>query len=249
MGELQHEPFQCTFNGFLKVAFQGSRITSDAGLFLVRELDERLGLATLIAEHLTDSRQGLNTQFSLADLLRQSVYSRLAGYEDLNDAVRVSADPTFRLIGSPKRWDRGAALTSTLHWFETELLTRAENLVELTARVQAALQRRAEPEAFVVGELSIRYDQRQVSVAGHTVELTATEYELLRVLSLNAGRVVTHDTLLGRVWDGHGGSDSEPVRTFSSAESFFRVFRRISRTRSSAETFSFIRSSDQESVS
>ena len=133
MGELHHEPFQVAFNGFLKVAFQGSRITSDAGLILVRELDERLGLATLISEHLSDSRQGLNTQFSLADLLRQSVYSRLAGYEDLNDAVRVSADPTFRLIGSPKRWDRGGALTSTLHWFETELLTQEENLAGLRA--------------------------------------------------------------------------------------------------------------------
>ena len=133
MGELHHKPFQFEFNGFLKVVFQGSRITSDAGLLLVRELDERLGLATLISEHLSDSRQGLNTQFSLADLLRQSVYSRLAGYEDLNDAVRVSADPTFRLLGSPKRWDRGAALTSTLHWFETDMLTRGENLVGLRA--------------------------------------------------------------------------------------------------------------------
>ena len=99
----------------------------------MRELDERLGLATLIAGHLSDSRQGLNTQFGLADLLRQSVYSRLAGYEDLNDAVRVSADPTFRLIGSPTLGDRGAALTSTLHGFETELPTRAENLVGLMA--------------------------------------------------------------------------------------------------------------------
>ena len=99
----------------------------------MRELDERLGLEALISEYLNDSRQGLNTQFSLADLLRQSVYNRLAGYEDLNDAVRVSADPTFRLIGSPKRWDRGAALTSTLHWFETELLTHEENLVGLRA--------------------------------------------------------------------------------------------------------------------
>ena len=117
----------------MKVAFQGSRITSDAGLLLVRELDERLGLETLISEHLNDSRQGLNTQFSLADLLRQSDYSRLAGYEDLNDAVRVSADPTFRLIGSPKRWDRGGALTSTLHWFETELLTQEDNLAGLRA--------------------------------------------------------------------------------------------------------------------
>ena len=112
------------------VAFQGSRVTSDAGLILVRELDERLG-------HLHDSRQGLNTQFRMADLLRQSVYSRLAGYEDLNDAARLSTDPTSRLIGSPKRWDRSAALTSTLHWFETELLTRegtgaTENFVPST---------------------------------------------------------------------------------------------------------------------
>ena len=70
MGELQHEAFQLTFNGLLKVAFQGSRVTSDAGLLLVRELDERLGLETLIAEHLSDSRHGLNRQFSLAGLLR-----------------------------------------------------------------------------------------------------------------------------------------------------------------------------------
>ena len=96
-------------------------------------MDERLGLEAIIAAHLSDSRQGLNTQFRLPDLLRQSIYSRLAGYEDLNDAARLSTDPTFRLIGSPKRWDRSAALTSTLHWFETELLTREENLVGLMA--------------------------------------------------------------------------------------------------------------------
>ena len=86
-----------------------------------------------MTEHLTDSRQGTNKQFTLADLLRQSVYSRLAGYEDLNDAVRVSADPTFRLIGSKRNWDRGAALTSTLHGFETEMLASEENLLGLMA--------------------------------------------------------------------------------------------------------------------
>ena len=91
------------------------------------------GLEAIIAAHLRDSRHGLNTQFRLPDLLRQSVYSRLAGYEDLNDAQRLSTDPTFRLIGSPTRWDRSAALTSTLHWFETELLTRDDNLVGLMA--------------------------------------------------------------------------------------------------------------------
>ena len=133
MGEKENKPFQLTFNGFLKVDFQGSRVTSDGGLILVRELDERLGLGKLIDEHLSDSRQGLNKKFPLADLLRQSVYSRLAGYEDLNDAVRVSADPTFRLIGSKRNWDRGAALTSTLHGFETEMLASEENLLGLMA--------------------------------------------------------------------------------------------------------------------
>src|SRR4029434_5702264 len=118
MGEKQNEPFQLSFNSSLRVDFQGSRVTSDGGLILVRELDERLGCSELIAQHLTDYRAGKNTQLSLADLLRQSVYSRLAGYEDVNDAERVSADPTFRLIGSEKIWERGAALTSRLHSFE-----------------------------------------------------------------------------------------------------------------------------------
>ena len=133
MGEKQTKPFQLSFNGLLKVDFQGSQVTSDGGLILVRELDERLGLGKLIDEHLTDSRQGSNKKFPLADLLRQSVYSRLAGYEDLNDAVRVSADPTFRLIGSQKNWDRGGALTSRLQSFETEILASEENLLGLMA--------------------------------------------------------------------------------------------------------------------
>jgi hypothetical protein len=97
MGEKENEPFQLSFNPALKVDFQGCRVTSDGGLILVRELDERLGLSELIAEHLTDSRRGKNTQLPLADLFRQSVYSRVAGYEDVNDAERLSQDPAFRL--------------------------------------------------------------------------------------------------------------------------------------------------------
>ncbi len=133
MGERERKPLQLTFNGLLKVDFQGSRVTSDGGLILVRELDERLGLGKLIGEHLSDSRKGTNKQFRFADLLRQSVYSRLAGYEDLNDAARVSADPTFRLIGSKKNWDRGGALTSRRQSFEAELLASEENLLGLMA--------------------------------------------------------------------------------------------------------------------
>jgi len=73
-------------------------VTSDGGLLLERELDECLGLSELTSEHLTDGRRGKNTQLPLPDLLRQSIYSRLAGYEDLNDAQRLAQDPTFRLM-------------------------------------------------------------------------------------------------------------------------------------------------------
>ena len=66
MGEKQTKPFQLNFNGLLKVDFQGSHVTSDGGLILVRELDERLGLGELIEEHLSDSRQGVNKKFPLA---------------------------------------------------------------------------------------------------------------------------------------------------------------------------------------
>jgi hypothetical protein len=132
VGEKQNQPFQLSFNASLKVDFQGSRVTSDGGLILVRELDERLGLSELVQQHLTDPR-GKNTQLPLADLLRQSVYSRLAGYEDVNDAQQLSKDPTFRLIGSEKIWERGAALTSRLQSFETEVLAQEENVAGLEA--------------------------------------------------------------------------------------------------------------------
>ena len=143
MGEQQNQPFQFSFNPSLKVDFQGSRVTSDGGLLLVRELDERLGLSALIAHNIMDDRRGKNTQLPLPDLLRQSIYSRLAGYEDLNDAERLSQDPTFRLIGSEKIWERGAALSSRLHWFETEVLTQDENLDGLS-RINRELLAKAE---------------------------------------------------------------------------------------------------------
>jgi len=147
MGEKQNQPFQLSFNASLKVDFQVSRVTSDGGLILVRELDERLGLAGLIERHLTDSRRGRNTQLPIADLLRQSVHSRLAGYEDVNDAQRLSQDPMFRLIGSEKIWERGAALTSRLQSFETELLTQGDNLAGLAAINRELIAKAETPES------------------------------------------------------------------------------------------------------
>ena len=130
MGESQKQAFQLSFNRFLRVAFQGSRVTSNGGLILVRELDERLGFGKLVEQHLIDPRAN-NARLSFADLLRQSVYSRLAGYEDVNDAEQLSRDPTFRLIGSEKIWDRGAALPSRLQTFETDLLAEDGNFAGL----------------------------------------------------------------------------------------------------------------------
>jgi hypothetical protein len=173
MGEKQNRPFQLSFNGLLKIDFQGSRITSDGGLILVRELDERLGFGELIEQHLTDPR-GTNTRLSLSDLFRQSVYSRLAGYEDVNDAERLSQDPTFRLIGSERIWERGAALTSRLQSFETELLAEEENFAGL-ATINRELIAKGEalgtPQRVVLDmdstEIPVHGQQEQSAYNGH----------------------------------------------------------------------------------
>ncbi len=170
MGETPNQPFQLSFHPALKVEFQGSRVTSDGGLILVRELDERLGFSDLIAQHLTDPR-GKNTQLPLADLVRQSVYSRLAGYEDVNDAERLSHDPTFRLIGSEQIWERGAALTSRVHSFETELLTRDENLAGLAAINRELIARVDAPQRVVLDldstEIPVYGQQEESAYNGH----------------------------------------------------------------------------------
>ena len=173
MGESQKQAFQLSFNRFLRVTFHGSRVTSNGGLILVRELDERLGFGELVEQHLTDSRAN-NARLSFADLLRQSVYSRLAGYEDVNDAERLSEDPALRLIGSEKIWDRGAALTSRLQTFEKEMLAEEGNFAGL-ARVNRELIGNAEaidsPHRTVLDmdstEIPVYGQQEQSAYNGH----------------------------------------------------------------------------------
>ena len=82
----------------LKLEFHGSRVTSDAGLLAYRELDDALGLTALAGDVLADSRTGKNGWHGVVGLLRQSVYGRLAGYEDVNDADRLGRDPAMRWI-------------------------------------------------------------------------------------------------------------------------------------------------------
>ena len=94
-----------------------------------------------------------------------------------------------------------------------DYLVRPFSPTELVARVAAALRRSAERrEPFRLGELAIDYDQRRVSVAGQPVQLTSTEYEVLRELSVHSGRVLTHDTLLRRVWKSRDSGDRRLIR-------------------------------------
>src|SRR5437016_7515810 len=142
VGDATSGPVRLSFNPQLRIEFRGATVTSDAGLLLPSELDERLGLDALIERHLTDPRTGHNRQFPVSDLFRQSIYSRLAGYEDINDAERLAEDPTFRMLASRERRETSVALTSTLHWFETDVLTKERNYQGL-ARLNTELVQRA----------------------------------------------------------------------------------------------------------
>jgi Transposase DDE domain group 1 len=123
---------------------------------------------------LSDSRRGKNTQLPLIDLLRQSVYSRLAGYEDVNDADRLSQDPTFRLIGLRQDLGTRGSLDVRLQSFETELLTQEENLAGLAAlnrELIAKAEAVASPRRVVLDmdstEVPVYGQQEQSAYNGH----------------------------------------------------------------------------------
>ena len=130
-GEADRRPLRPFFDRRLKLEFHGSRVTSDAGLLAFRELDDALGLTALAGDVLADSRTGKNGWHGVVGLLRQSVYGRLAGYEDVNDADRLGRDPAMRWIVGGKAVERGGASTSQMGRFETELLANDETLAAL----------------------------------------------------------------------------------------------------------------------
>jgi len=130
-GEDQSEDGRLGFDRRVRVAFHGSKISSDGGLLLYRELDNVLGLHKLMGEYLVDTRTGHNRLHSIVGLSRQSIFGRLAGYEDVNDADRLAFDPVMRQIVGGRAVDHQAASASQMGRFETEVLATPENLAAL----------------------------------------------------------------------------------------------------------------------
>ena len=152
-GEADRGALRLDFDRRLVLQFRGSTITSDAGLLPYRELDDTLGLTDAGAETLADTRTGKNGRHQLAGLLRQSVFGRLAGYEDMNDADRLCRDPAMRWVVGDRAIAGSAASASQMGRFETKRLSRPENLAalaDLPGRWIGKVHSRRPPKAIVL---------------------------------------------------------------------------------------------------
>ena len=130
---------------------------------------------------------------------------------ELMELVPELADQPVIFISG---YGRDETIARALEMGAADYIVKPFSPTELTARVRAALRKGEEAEPFVLGELTIHYEQREVTMAGRPVRLTVTEYELLCVLSLNAGRVSTYDMLQRQVWGERETNDPKLVRTF-----------------------------------
>jgi len=131
MGESGKDALRVGFDSELRLEFHGSKVTSDAGLLAYRELDDALGFTEVAGGLFKEWRTGNNTQHTIIALFRQSVFSRLAGYEDTNDADRLSVDASMRHTVGGRAKERNAASTSEMGRFETDVLTQSRNLKAL----------------------------------------------------------------------------------------------------------------------
>src|SRR6266851_8214068 len=152
-GESTGGSLRLDFDRRLMLQFRGAVITSDAGLLAYRELDNALGLTDMAGDVLADARTGKNGRHVLVGLLRQSVFGRLAGYEDVNDAERLCRDPAMRWVVGGRAPMGRAASASQMGRFETEWLVRPANLAalaDLTGRWVDAVHQRRPPRIVVL---------------------------------------------------------------------------------------------------
>jgi hypothetical protein len=135
-GESKNTGLKLLFDRRLRLEFRGAKITTDAGLLAVRELDEMMALTEMAADLIVEGRTGKKIQHKIPGLLRQSVYARLAGYEDTNNHEGLSRDPAMRAVIGKRALDRTAASSGTVSRFETDILTQEQNI---DVRLQIAL--------------------------------------------------------------------------------------------------------------
>jgi hypothetical protein len=175
-GEAREPPLRPTFDRRIKLEFHGARITSDGGLLAYRELDDTLVLTEIAIADLLDGRRGKNARHTLGGLFRQSVFGRLAGYEDVNDAERLARDPAMRAIVGREGLDRAAASSSQMGRFETEWLATDANLAALT-----------DLSGTWIGRIHDRKPPRTI------------------VLDMDSSESPTHGEQEGSAWNGHFG--------------------------------------------
>lgn len=132
VGEAENVDLKLHFDTHLRLEFRGAKVTTDTGLLAVRELDEALGLTEMAGAMIEDGRTGKNIRHQMTGLLRQSIYARLAGYEDVNDQEALSRDPAMRAVVGKKALERNAASSQTISRFETETLATDDNLQALS---------------------------------------------------------------------------------------------------------------------
>ena len=132
------------------------------------------------------------------------------GIELMAEVAELSDLPVIFISG----YGRDETIARAFEAGAADYIVKPFSATELSARVGAALRARAGVAPFVLGALAIDYERRRVTVEGRAVALTATEYEILRILSVNAGRVVTFESLLRQAWDARDPTDTERVRAF-----------------------------------
>ena len=172
-------------------------------LRLVRDAVSDAGYARLVTGAPQDVRRIIGTErprLVLLDLLLPDV----DGIELMRQVPELADLPVIFISA----YGREETIARALESAAADYLVKPFSPTELVARIRAALRRREAPEPFAVGDLAIDYEQRRVTVGGEPLEFTVTEYELLRVLSFDAGRVVTFETRLlnARVGPAPGGS-------------------------------------------
>ena len=175
----------------------------------MRDALSEAGYATVVTgdhEALSDILRHERPALVLLDLMLPGT----DGIELMREVPELGDLPVVFISG----YGRDETVARALEAGAEDYIVKPFSPTELVARVRAALRRRADPEPFVLGELVIDYDRRRATLAGRPLELTATEFDLLRALSLEAGRVVTYETLLRRVWAGRRGADEKSVRAY-----------------------------------